>query len=300
MKRLPAILVAAVLGLVALAVPAAAQPAAGRTYVAFGDSYTSGPDYDPSGRCNRLPGRWTERFVDRWPGAAANWADHSCSGAAILSNGNDSLGMQVSAAGADLGPATRLVTVQIGGNEHLGTSLMGTAWSTVSCLVDLVTGCELHDRLGSAQPIVAEPASINAAAFADALDASHAIADIRARAPHAMIALVGYPTVLPDGPFCLPVAGIDTVSIQWHADYARSLLDALEAAQAGAAAKLGLAFWSLRAATRGHDVCQPAGTRWITRVGDFGDELLPFHPSRVGHDQLGAILTQARVAARIG
>lgn len=276
-----------------MAVPAQAQPGAGRTYVSFGDSFTAGPNYDLYGRCPRLPFAWPSVVAAQWPGAS--FGDHSCSGATIDDSPTDNLSGQVDEAMAagDLGPGTELVTIQIGGNDSWSGAPLSAAYSVVYCLVDIVRGCDAPGDPGA----IVDAAAITPDAMVRKLTAGRqgdVYGRIRRAAPNARIAFVGYPTLLPDGPVCVPVNGFDGLQMQPRSGYARLILDRLQDAQRGAAERLGAAFWDLRAGTAGHDVCRPVDQRWITRAVDFHEALVPFHPTVAGHAAIGGIVTAAR------
>lgn len=273
----------AVVGLGAVAAPGASAAPAGDRYVSFGDSYTAGPSYNPTGECPRLPYRWTAQLAQQW-GVSGSFHDSSCSGAALDSANMITFRTQLdeAAAAGALGADTAIVTLQLGGNEHYGRAGRSAAWSTGLCLVDFVDGCN-----DPSDPEAVDVHDVTAQALATRLvagDSGNVVARIRGLAPNARIALVGYPTVLPDTPsVCLPVNGIEYPDFQPRAQYAHAMFAAIESAQRGAAEQLGLEFWSLKEATVGHDMCQPLGVRWITRAGDFQDELLPFHPTNTGY-----------------
>lgn len=278
-----------------VAASAAGAQAAGARYVSLGDSYTAGPRYDPVNPCVSLPYAWPRQVADRW-GLGGDWADGACSGVVLDGPERDLAGTRLDdlhRRGA-LGPRTELVTLQFGGNERYGGSYRTAAWSVGVCLADLIGGCD----------VPRDPGAVRLEAItADDLvwrltrgGSSDMIGRIRALAPNARIALVGYPTVLPrDMAVCVPVTGSASLGYQPRAAYAHGVLDRIEAAQSGAAARLGLGFVSLRAATEGHDVCRPLGQRWITRIGDLHEEFLPFHPTRAGYSVHADVVTAYRL-----
>ncbi|GGC76011.1 hypothetical protein GCM10011410_31600 [Hoyosella rhizosphaerae] len=270
---------------------AAAQPD-GNRYVSLGDSFTSGPNYDPFGGCPQLPYAWPKQFAAQW-GLGNDWFDASCSGAVVDGRGTNTFGQQIDAASRSMGSRTELVTIQFAGNESYGGSGRSAAWSVGLCVLDFVNGCD-----NAADPTSVRPDAITSAELQRRLtagDSGNIIGRIRQEAPNARIAIVGYPTVLPsDTSVCLPINGLEVPDFQPRAAYARTVLDRIEVAQRQAAAALGVEFWSLRQATAGHDACQPLGQRWITRIGDFHEELLPFHPTRTGYGAQANALTAYR------
>ncbi|MCW4352729.1 SGNH/GDSL hydrolase family protein [Hoyosella sp. YIM 151337] len=278
-------------GTLAAAGTASAQPADVR-YVSFGDSFTSGPSYDPFGGCPQLPYTWPKRFAAQW-GLGGDWFDASCSGAVVDGRGTNTFGEQLAAARGALGPRTELVTIQFGGNETYGGAGRSAAWSVGLCIIDFVNGCN-----DPADPAAVRPHAVTGAEVARRLtagDSGNLIGEIRRAAPNARIAIVGYPTILPDDTsVCMPVNGVEAADFQPRARYAHEMLQRIEQAQREAAGILGVEFWSLKAATAGRDMCKPVGQRWITRAGDFHEELLPFHPTREGYAAQAAALTAMR------
>ncbi|WP_278314346.1 SGNH/GDSL hydrolase family protein [Lolliginicoccus levis] len=274
---------------------AGAQPGdqAGARYVSLGDSFTSGPSYDPFGGCPQLPFAWPKQFAQQW-GLGGDWFDASCSGAVVDGRGTNTFGQQISTAAGAMGPRTELVTIQFAGNETYGGAGRSAAWSVGTCVLDFINGCN-----DAADPAAVRPDAITGPELARRLtagDSGDIIGRIRSEAPNARIAIVGYPTVLPrDTSVCLPINGLEAPDFQPRAAYARTVLDRIESAQRAAAASLGVEFWSLKDATAGHDACQPIGQRWITRIGDFHEDLLPFHPTRDGYGAQARALTGYRV-----
>lgn len=277
--------------LTAVAGTASANPVDVR-YVSMGDSFTSGPSYDPLGGCPQLPYTWPKQFAAQW-GLGNDWFDASCSGAVVDGRGTNTFGEQLAASRDALGPRTEVVTIQFGGNETYGGAGRSAAWSVGLCMIDFVNGCN-----DPADPAAVQPAAITGPELVRRLtagDSGNLIGEIRREAPNARIAIVGYPTVLPaDTSVCLPVNGVEVPDFQPRAAYARQILDRVEHAQREAAAALGIEFWSLKGATAGRDMCKPIGERWITRAGDFHEELLPFHPTRAGYAAQASALTALR------
>ncbi|MBB3037813.1 SGNH/GDSL hydrolase family protein [Hoyosella altamirensis] len=279
-------------GLVAVGAGAATSNPTDVRYVSLGDSFTSGPSYDPFGGCPQLPYAWPKQFAAQW-GLGGDWFDAACSGAVVDGRGTNTFGEQLGTARAALGPRTELVTIQFGGNETYGAAGRSAAWSMGLCIIDFVNGCN-----DPADPAAVRADAVTGAEMARRLtsgDSGDLIGEIRRAAPNARIALVGYPTILPpDSSVCAPVNGVEDPSFQPRAAYAHDVLQRIEGAQREAAGRLGLEFWSLKNATAGRDMCKPIGQRWITRVGDFHEELLPFHPTREGHAAQASALTSMR------
>ena len=277
-----------------------ADAAAGRTYVAFGDSYTSGlgmPEQrrTPAGEPNcfrsarNYPSQVARR-MDLGAERSGGWADLSCSnatlqGAALLSP-VDLLGEVALAEKAGLiGTRTRFVTFTGGGNDRWDAAGLGLFAGAIICLND--AGCP-----ASPSPqTFGRPQSVTAAAYV--ARAKPAIDRIRALAPKAKIALVEYPEVLPpDGPLCRTDQLATTPAAPGAQAYARAATNALFAAQRAAAAPLGVTYVDTTAATTGHDICQEARFRWYARTGDTGAD--PVHPTVDAHAAIAKVVYAAR------
>ena len=282
----------------ALAAPAGAAP--GRTYVAFGDSYTSGLGM-PGQRPTRAGEPRCSRSSENYPSRVANglglgaersgdWADLSCAGATLsgpaLVSPLDLAGEVALAerAGA-LGGRTRFVTFGGGGNDRWDRAALGLFTGAVLCLD--TPSCPADPSPDT----FARPGSVTPAAYA--ARAAPALARIRELAPRARILLVGYPQVFPPtGDLCRTDLGTTTPAPPGGAAYARAATGALFAAVRGAAGALRVTFVDTARATAGHDICREAGDRWFARTGDAGAD--PVHPLSIEH---GAVATVVRRAA---
>lgn len=284
----------------ALGLAGPAQAAAGRTYVAFGDSYTSGlgmPEQrkTPSGEPNcfrsarNYPSQVAQR-LDLGAERTGGWADLSCSNATLsgpaLLSPVDLLGEVALAEKAGLiGTRTRFVTFTGGGNDRWDAAGLGLFAGAIICLND--ASCP-----ASPSPqTFGRPQSVTAAAYA--ARARPAIERIRALAPKAKIALVEYPEVLPaDGPLCRTDQLATTPAAPGAQAYTRAATGALFGAQRSAAEALGVTFVDTTAATTGHDICQEAAFRWYARTGDTGAD--PVHPTVEAHTALAKVVYAAR------
>lgn len=293
--------VVALLAVLAVAAAAAAPAgAAGRTYVAFGDSYTSGlgmPDQrkTPSGEpnCFRSERNYPSLVAERLKLGAergGDWADLSCSNATLsgpaLLSPIDLLGEVALAQKAGvLGDDTRFVTFTGGGNDRWDPAGLGLFAGAIICLN--------NDACGANPPAdgFGRPGSVTTAAYV--ARAKPAIERIRALAPKAKIALVEYPEVLPvSGPLCRTDQLRTTPAAAGSAAYTRAATTALFTAQRNAAGPLGVTFVDTTAATTQHDICQEANFRWYARTGDTGAD--PVHPTEDAHEALAKVVYAAR------
>lgn len=104
-----------------------------------------------------------------------------------------------------------------------------------------------------------------------------ALAAIRAKAPGATVAILGYPWILPETKGCflkMPIASGDV-------PYVRAIQAHLNAVIARAADDNGVTYVDLAAASHGHDACTPIGTRWV-EPALFGTNFVPVHPNALG------------------
>ncbi|CAM5308769.1 hypothetical protein STENM327S_06088 [Streptomyces tendae] len=107
---------------------------------------------------------------------------------------------------------------------------------------------------------------------------------MRAKAPHARVAALGYPWITPAtaDPSCfvkLPVAAGDV-------PYLRAIQAHLNDAVRRAAEETGTTYVDFAAVSEGHDACEARGTRWIEPLL-FGQSIVPVHPNALGERRIG-------------
>ncbi|CAG7614907.1 SGNH/GDSL hydrolase family protein [Actinacidiphila bryophytorum] len=266
----------AVLGLSAPTAQAAPQTTGtSQTYVAMGDSYSAGSGIlplDPAASllCVRSTANYPHVLAAR-TGMALT--DVTCGGAQT----KDYAGSQypgVAPQSDALGANTGLVTMTIGGNDN-------------STFIDAILACGSAGvaTLGFGHPCQ----SLYGSTFTDQVDTGtyqavkSALAAVRAKAPNARVAILGYPWIVPAAavPGCfarLPIASGDV-------PYLRDLQTHLNAAVKRAAAETGATYVDVSGVSDGHDACQPAGTRWIEPIL-FGTNFVPVHPNALGESRL--------------
>lgn len=250
-------------------------------YVALGDSYASGagvPDQVDSActRSNRnYPALVTTALA---PGAHK---DVTCGGATTVhmtSAQNSSAPPQFDALSSD----TDLVTLTIGGND-IGFANIILRCVSLGVFSPAGSPCKNSytwtgtDRLA---------ATINATAP----KITAAIDGIRQRAPQARILVTGYPAILPDdGSNCPSVVSIAKGDAPWLRD-THKRLNTMIATQAAAR---GAQYVDTYTQSVGHDICKPAGTRWMEPL--VTSAAAPFHPNAAGEQAMAdAVLTAAR------
>lgn len=262
-----------------------AQAVNAGSYVALGDSYTSAPlvpDQDgiPAGCL---------RSSEDYPALVAralhtrSLTDVSCYGASTrnMTHPQDSLGHgnppQLSAVSA----ADSLVTVQVGGDD-VGFSRILATCGALSLTDPFGSPCRDHYTAGGTDQL-AQAVSRTAPKVATVLR------DVRARAPHARILLIGYPVILPaSGSGCWPWVPIA------HGDvpYLRSVEISLNAMLAAVAARAGAGYVDAYRGTVGHDACQPAGVKWVE--GLIPSSLaVPLHPNASGEKAVARLIVAA-------
>jgi lysophospholipase L1-like esterase len=228
---------------------AGAGSAAGTTYAALGDSYSSGVgtgSYALDSACKRsvyaYPYLWTQKH------AGTGLAFVACSGAKT----SDVLSTQIQAVTS----ATTLVTMTIGGNDiGFANLIYQCTLSNCSAALDS-TRANLEATLGAA------------------LDRVYTTVKSRA-AIGAKVVVLGYPRVF-SGASCFGSLGISST----EETKANQLSDALDGLIATHARTDGVTYESAISAFTGHVVCSPSA--WLNGLNLFntGES---YHPNRVGH-----------------
>lgn len=275
-RTLAVVLAAAALlgGTVASALPSTAATSPLR-YVALGDSYSAAsgvlpPDLTAPPSCLRS----TSNYPHVIAGATqAQLTDVTC-GAAQTKDyaGSQYPGVapQLDAVRAD----TELVTMTIGGNDN-NTFIDAITRCGAAGVSTLGTGSPCKDRYGSS--------------FADDIRTKtypalvQALAAVRAKAPRARVAILGYPWILPASQGCFDRMPIATGDVPYLRDIQATLNDAVQRA----AAATGATYVDLSAVSEGHDACQAIGVRWVEPVLQ-GTNPVIVHPNALGESRMAA------------
>ena len=263
--------------------------AADPTYVALGDSYTSGPAIprqltpatDPAAPSTCL------RSSENYPSLTARalglaLTDVSCGGATT----SDLTGPQGAGIPAQLSavrPDTAVVSVGIGGND-LGFSSIAAecASATPWGLTRVGWSCARHFATDGSDGLATDLAQVGAR-VASVLDA------IRHRDRHARVFVVGYPSILPpSGPGCWPLLPFSATD----AAFLRGVESRLNTTLADAAAAAGDTYVDTATASADHDACTGDDTRWVEPVVP-SPHTYPLHPSAVGMAGMAGLLEQA-------
>ncbi len=262
------------------------------SYVALGDSYTSGPGIQPQDTA--IPG--CLRSQVNYPHLIAPdlhqpaFRDVSCSGAQT----KDMTTSQDVNPDPDPAPQfdaldgnTKIVTLGIGGND-IG-------------FVDIAKTCV---QLATQYPLATAPCRDYYTANGIITDRINALiprldavlSGIASRSPQAKVFVVGYPDILPEKKAeyvqCRPVLPVATGDIPFLRDEVEKLLNSTIQARASAH---GAVYVDTYTPSIGHDACQiPTTLRWVEPVAPAADAA-PVHPNRSGME---ATATAVRAAMR--
>lgn len=238
-----------------------------RSYVALGDSFTSGPGIDKqlpqAGRCRRSDHNYPSLLARRLE--VARFRDVSCGGATTAGIVRRSFTTDRRAVAAQLDAVTAstdLVTVGIGANNNRFVSRMYT-----SCLFEATsvsTSCASFSGGTAPALLRALPAAVTTV-----LDAIHR------KAPRAQVVLVGYLRVLPDVGSCsfIPIAGADLQG-------AAAVEAALDRTLLNTARSAHVTYVAMRSVSRGHDACSAAP--WVNGFAATPGDGIFLHPRAAG------------------
>jgi lysophospholipase L1-like esterase len=270
-RHLAAVIAVAVFAL-ALAGQAAAAPL---KYVALGDSYSAAsgvlpPDLTAPPQCLRS----TRNYPHVIAGATgAQLTDVTC-GAAETNDFFEpqypGVAPQLDAVKAD----TELVTMTIGGNDS-GVFINAILSCGTAGLLTLGQGSPCKDRYGSSFEDTIRTTTYPALV--------KALGAVRAKAPQAPVAILGYPWIMPATGGCfdkMPVAAGDV-------PYLRGIQATLNDAVRRAAAATGAIYVNLNKVSEGHDACKPIGVRWVEPVLQ-GTNPVIVHPNALGEREMAA------------
>jgi len=225
------------------------RAAAGDTYAALGDSYSSGVgtgSYTLDSACKRSVYAYPYLWTQKHPGTSLSFV--ACSGAKT----SNLLATQISAVTS----ATTLVTMTIGGND------IGFA--------NLIYQCTLSDCSAALDSTRANLETT----VGTALDNVYSTVKSRA-AIGAKIVVLGYPRVF-SGASCFGSLGISST----ERTKANQLSDALDQLTATHALTDGVTYKSAITPFTGHAVC--SSSAWLNGLNLFntGES---YHPNRAGH-----------------
>jgi len=259
------------------------------TYVAMGDSYTSGPKIptqsSAAGGCDRSNHNYPS---DAAAALKFTLTDVSCSGATTA---NILITAQVVSPGPDnppqltaLGSGTQFVSLQIGGDDLGFTSILEncaalTPWGPTK----VGANCRnYYDPSGNN--------SLANAVTALAQPIGSILADIHTAAPKAKVFVVGYPDILPQNGACWPSMPFETAD----AEYLNSVEEDLNTMLQATAGSNGATFVNTYTPSESHNACTPESTRWVEPIVP-GSSADPVHPNANGEAAMASELEQAGI-----
>jgi len=270
-----------VIGLVAAASIAGAMPGAGAlasgplNYAALGDSYSSGAGnlpLDPTAPPSCL--RSTVNYAnDITRAIGANLTDVTCGGA-TTGNFSTPQGIGIASQLDAVTSSTQLVTMTIGGND-------GNVFG------DLMDGCAAASltTLGQGNPCEQKYGST----FTDTITNTtypaivNALREVKAKAPNARIAILGYPWIAPAVGGCYPALPFAAGDVP----YTRSVQATLNDAIGRAAKAAGATYVDMNGVSNGHDACEAPGVRWVEPLVTTNSAALG-HPNALGESEMAA------------
>ena len=253
---------------------ASAQPL---EYVAMGDSYAAGP-LIPNQSLSPLGCLRSDHNYAHLSASALGLAltDVSCSGATtanITQPQSTTIGTNP-AQDSVLGPATNVVSLQMGGNDIGFTSILEscvTLWPFGSPCKDK------YDPNGKDQLL--------ARIYATAPKIAAGIQTIKALAPHATVLVVGYGDILPSsGIGCWPVMPFAFGDVS----YLNTTEVELNAMLANVAGAYGATFVDTYTPSRAHNACT-GSARWIEPIVPT-TAAAPVHPNALGMQNFATVV----------
>ncbi|ROR92062.1 SGNH/GDSL hydrolase family protein [Nocardioides aurantiacus] len=242
-------------------------------YVALGDSYSAASGVLPVSptappQCLRSTRNYPQVIAAT---TATPVRDVTC-GAAETKDFRESQGPGIAPQLDAVSSSTELVTMTIGGNDSgvfIGAiTRCGTAGASTAG-----RGSPCRDRYGSSFEDTIRTTTYPALV--------RALQDVRAKAPDARVAILGYPWIVPSSGRCFPQLPIADGDVP----YLRSLQATLNDAVARAAAATGATYVDLGGVSEGHDACQPIGTRWVEPVVGTTNPVI-VHPNALGERRM--------------
>jgi lysophospholipase L1-like esterase len=280
--------------------PTAAPPTKAATvlrgsYVALGDSYTAGLGIPEQTGATAGCGQSTGSY----PHLAArslrlDLTDMSCSSATIA----DMTAAQPTGDGTNpaqlgaLSSGTALVTISIGGND-IGLIDIVTKCTELDLVPALIAGrsstltpCEDFYTTGGTDQIRQRIQAVTG-------NLAATLTQIRERAPHARVYVVGYPDLLPaGGGGCGGALGITAGDIAFLNREEVRLNGVLE--QVARAA--GDGYVDTYTPSRGHDACSAPASRWLEPLLTSG-AAAPLHPNATGEREMADAVVEAVTSA---
>jgi GDSL-like Lipase/Acylhydrolase family len=268
-RRLNILLVLATAGL-ALALPSAAS-AAGSSYVALGDSYTSAFGVTPlAPTAPPECGQSTLNYPHLTASALKlSLTDVSCGGAKTENFTVSQYPGQPPQFDA-LSASTQVISVGMGGNDH-------------NLFISLLADCTAAD---AGQPNVGAPCQkkyeslVKTSYEEDLAPREQALAEIHALSPKAKVFIVGYPEITPENGYCPAAFPWTTGDLKWFRDGVTARGNELLKRSAMANNDT---FVDTFGPSKGHNACEAVGVRWLEPlIGSLTG--VPVHPNATGEE----------------
>jgi hypothetical protein len=257
--------------LVALcALPAAAS--AGASYAAMGDSYTSAPGVQPPSATAPPQCGQSEVNYPHLVAKALNLTltDVSCGGAKTEDFTMEQFPGVTPPQFDALTPTTEVVSVGMGGNDH---NLFAT---TLRVCTETDAG----------QPNVGAPCREKLEGFVtktfeeNVEPQEQALREIKEKSPMATVFVVGYPEVTPAKGYCPEAIPWTSGDLKWFHNQVQKRGNTL--IKQGAKRNHAI-FVDTFGPSKGHNLCEPVGTRWIEPlIGSLTK--VPVHPNAAGEE----------------
>jgi hypothetical protein len=272
-RRTLALLLAGAATVAAAALSTPSHAAAGPLrYVALGDSYSAAAGVLPPDPTSPLCARSTSNYPHVIAAkTGAQLTDVTC-GAAETKDFSTSQYPGVAPQLDAVHRHTQLVTMTIGGNDN-NTFIGAIAECGAAGLSTLGQGSPCKDTYGASFATDIKQKTFPAL--------KRSLRAVMRKAPHARVAILGYPWILPPTEGCfdkMPVAKGDV-------PYLRHVEATLNNAVRRAAAATGATYVSFAKVSEGHDACQAAGVRWIEPVLQ-GTNPVVVHPNALGERRM--------------
>lgn len=281
MRRFSAVVMITALSCVLATQSASAAPSY-RSYTALGDSFATGLGIPPAAG-NPLCGRSANNYPALTARALGvqSFTDVSCVSATLENmTAPQVFALQPPQFDA-LRPDADLVTVTMGINDA-GIVPPLVACSIFGALFPAAAPCTLLMNLfgfdyGAALVRQEAPAMVAM------------LQGIHQRSPHAKVLLVGLPFYVPEvASSCASGVPFAQADLPYVSSLIRAINDVLRSAAASASAT----YVDTYSSSRGHDMCQPVGTRWIEGL-EPGDRAAQMHPNALGVQNMSAAVVAA-------
>ena len=261
---------------------ATTSPVAGYTYLALGDSFTSGPviPTQTAGGCDRSTNDYP---ADTASALSLKLTDVSCSGATTANVINTT---EVVSPGpnnppqlSSLSSGTQIVSLQIGGNDLGFTSIIEncvalTPWGPTK------VGANCRNYYGTSLA--------NYISTTLTTNVGDILAQVHTTDPSGKVFVVGYPDILPQNGACWPSMPFETAD----AEYLNGVEQDLNMMLAAQAKSAGATYVDTYTPSESYNACTSKSTRWVEPLVP-ASPADPFHPNATGEAQMALLLEKA-------